>query len=243
LYILFFYFDVRFQICGELINQRSNHFHGAGILDTFSFFSGTYYTANFYTKLLIRTIKVCQQTLKRVSVYATVDLAWKQMIFLNLSGRNDWSSTLAANNRSFFYPSASVSFLFSELMKDNNILSYGKLRAGISQTGNDAGVYLINSIYPQTTLTDGYRNLNFPLAGPINGFSLGNRLGNPDLKSELTSEMEFGKDLRFIKNRIGIDFTYYDRTTTDLIWNVTLPSSTGLTTQTRNLGKVTNKGI
>ena len=176
-------------------------------------------------------------------VYATVDLAWKQMLFVNFSGRNDWSSTLAAKNRSFFYPSGSVSFVFSELMEDNSILSFGKIRAGISQTGNDAGPYQVNSIYPQTTLSDGYRNLNFPLAGPINGFSLGNRLGNEDLKSELTSEKEIGTDVRFFKNRLGVDFTYYDRSTTDLIFNVTLPASTGYLTQTRNLGKVTNKGI
>jgi hypothetical protein len=128
-------------------------------------------------------------------------------------------------------------------LKNQDILSYGKIRAGISQTGNDAAPYLVNAIYPQTSLSDGYRNLNFPLAGPINGFSLSNRLGNENLKSELTSEKEIGADLRFIKSRILVDFTYYDRTTTDEIWNVTLPSSTGFTSQTRNLGKVTNKGI
>ena len=180
-----------------------------------------------------------------VGAYATADISWKQMLFANFSGRNDWSSTLAAKNRSFFYPSASVSFLFSELLKDRmkDIVSYGKIRLGISQTGNDAGVYLVNSIYPQTVLSDGYRNLNFPLAGPINGFSLGNRLGNDNLKSELTSEKEIGADVRFFQNRLGVDFSYYDRTTTDLIWNVTLPSSTGYTSQTMNLGKVTNKGI
>jgi len=180
-----------------------------------------------------------------VGAYATADISWKQMLFANFSGRNDWSSTLPKKNRSFFYPSGSVSFLFSELLKDKmkDIISYGKIRLGIAQTGNDAGVYLVNSIYPQTVLTDGYRNLNFPLSGPINGFSLGNRLGNDNLKSELTSEKEIGAEIRFFTNRIGIDFSYYDRTTTDLIWNVTLPSSTGYTSQTMNLGKVTNNGI
>ena len=79
-----------------------------------------------------------------VGAYATVDLSWKQILFANFSGRNDWSSTLAAKNRSFFYPSGSVSFLFSELLKDKmkDIISYGKIRLGIAQTGNDAGVYL-----------------------------------------------------------------------------------------------------
>jgi len=180
-----------------------------------------------------------------VGVFGTVDLSWKQMIFVNLTGRNDWSSTLTKKNRSFFYPGASLSFVFSELIDngENNILSFGKLRMGISQTGNDAGPYLVNSIYPQTVLTDRYRNLNFPLAGSINGFSLGNRLGNPDLKAELTTEKEIGADVRFLKNRFGVDFNYYDRSTTDLIWDVTLAASTGYTSQTLNLGEVTNKGI
>ncbi|HAH26036.1 MAG TPA: SusC/RagA family TonB-linked outer membrane protein [Prolixibacteraceae bacterium] len=225
-------------VLGQTLNQRENRNQSTEVVGLS--LPGFYNLSNSAS-----TPSVAEFSSKRrlVGVFGTVDLAWKQMLFVNFSGRNDWSSTLAANNRSFFYPSGSVSFLFTELMKDHHILSFGKIRAGISQTGNDAGVYLINSIYPQTVLTDGYRNLNFPLAGPINGFSLGNRLGNPDLKSELTSEKEVGADLRFLNSRFMVDFTYYDRTTTDLIWNVTLPASTGFTSQTRNLGKVTNKGI
>ncbi len=180
-----------------------------------------------------------------VGVYGTADLSWKSMFYLNLTGRNDWSSTLAPKSRSYFYPSASMSFVFSELLKGKakEIISFGKIRAGISQTGNDAAPYLVNSIFPQTVISDGYRNLNFPLAGAINGFTLSNRLGNRDLKSELTSETEIGTELRLLNDRIGIDFTYYDRATTNQIWNVTLASSTGFTSQTRNLGKITNKGI
>lgn len=180
-----------------------------------------------------------------VGAYGTVDLSWKQLVFMNFSGRNDWSSTLPKKNRSFFYPSGSLSFVFSDLLGGGlkDIISYGKIRAGIAQTGNDASPYLVKSIYPQTVLTDGYRNLNFPLAGPINGFSLGNRLGNDDLKSELTTEKEIGAELQLFQKRIGFDLSLYDRTTTNLIWNVTLPSSTGYTSQTMNLGKVTNKGI
>ncbi len=180
-----------------------------------------------------------------VGVYGAVDLSWKQMLYLNFTGRNDWSSTLAPKNRSFFYPSVSASFVFTELLNANlrDVISFGKIRVGISQTGNDASPYLVNSIFPKTEITDGYRNLNFPLAGAINSFSLSNRLGNPDLKAELTSEKELGTSLKFLNDRIGVDFTYYDRTTTNLIWNVTLPSSAGFTSQTRNLGKVTNKGV
>ena len=225
-------------VFGQSLNQRESRSQSAQVIGLS--LPGFYNLSNSPS-----TPTVAEASSKRrlVGVFGTVDLAWKDMLFLNVQGRNDWSSTLAPKNRSFFYPSASIAFLFSEVANISDVFSFGKIKAGISQTGRDADAYLVNSIYPQTTITDGYRNLNFPLAGSINGFSLGNRLGNPDLKSELSSELELGFDIRFIDNRIGIDFTYYDKTTTDLIWNVTLPSSTGFTSQTRNLGKVTNKGI
>lgn len=225
-------------ILGQTLNQRESRNQATEVIGLS--LPGFYNLSNSAS-----TPSVAEASSKRrlLGVFGSFDIAWKQMLFVNLSGRNDWSSTLAPKNRSFFYPSGSVSFVFSELLKNQDILSFGKIRAGISQTGNDAAPYLVNAIYPQTSLSDGYRNLNFPLAGPINGFSLSNRLGNDNLKSELTSEKEIGADLRFIKSRILVDFTYYDRTTTDEIWNVTLPSSTGFTSQTRNLGKVTNKGI
>jgi hypothetical protein len=232
-------FDVN-VVLGQQVNQRESRTENAGVVGLS--LPGFYNLSNSAS-----TPVVSEAIFKRrlVGVYGTADISWKQMLYLNITGRNDWSSTLAPKNRSFFYPSVSASFVFSELLNSDlrKIISYGKLRAGISQTGNDASPYLVNSIFPQTVITDGYRNLNFPLAGGINGFSLSNRLGNPDLKSELTSEKEIGAEVRFLDNRFGFDFTYYDKTTTNLIWNVTLPSSTGFTTQTRNLGKVTNKGI
>ena len=178
-----------------------------------------------------------------VGAFGTIDLSWNQMIFLNVSGRNDWSSTLPKSNRTFFYPSTSLSFIFSELIHNKNIISYGKIRAGIAKTGNDADPYVINSVYEKPDITDNYRNLNFPLAGSINGFTLGNRIGNEKLKPEITTENEIGTDLRFFNNRIGLDFTYYNRSSTDLIWDATIPSSTGYSRQTMNLGDITNKGI
>jgi TonB-linked SusC/RagA family outer membrane protein len=227
-------------VLGQSVNQRQVRNQDAEVIGLS--LPGFYDLSNSAST---PTVSAYLSKRRLVGVFGTVDLSWKQMIFVNVSGRNDWSSTLAPKNRSFFYPSASLSFVFSELLNkgDNNLLSFGKIRAGISQTGNDANPYLVNSIYPQTNLTDGYRDLKFPLAGPINGFTLSNRLGNPDLKAELTTEKEIGADLRFFRNRIGVDFNYYDRSTTDLIWNVTLPVSTGYTSQTLNLGEVTNKGV
>jgi len=84
------------------------------------------------------------------------------MLFLNLSARNDWSSTLPANNRSFFYPSVSASFVFSELLDAKDFLDLGKIRFGIAQTGKDADPYQIYPIMVQTSHTDGYRTLDYP---------------------------------------------------------------------------------
>jgi hypothetical protein len=178
-----------------------------------------------------------------VGLYGTLDASWKDMVFINFSARNDWSSTLPKNSRSFFYPSISGSFVFTELlpgMKD--ILSFGKIRVGLSKVGNDAPVYTTNSVFTQAGLTDGYRNLNFPLAGNINGFTQGDLIGNNKLQPEITSEKEFGTELWLFSDRIIVKGTYYNRTTTDLIWPAAISSSTGFTAQTLNLGKITNKG-
>ncbi|MDP4208513.1 MAG: SusC/RagA family TonB-linked outer membrane protein [Bacteroidota bacterium] len=183
-----------------------------------------------------------------VGVYANVDISYKDFLFLNVLGRNDWSSTLPANNRSYFYPSASVSFLFSELLPSlKGILPYGKLRVGVAQTGNDADPYQLNTVFVQAAPTDGYRSLTFPLplatGGTVNGFTVSNILGNPDLKPERTIEKEIGADLRFFDSRLKFDVSYYDKVSRDLIWNVTLPRSTGFSSKTMNVGEITNKGI
>ncbi|HEX3010057.1 MAG TPA: SusC/RagA family TonB-linked outer membrane protein, partial [Bacteroidales bacterium] len=191
------------------------------------------------------TVTEVESERRLVGVYGSLDLTWNQFLNLNLSARNDWSSTLPSHNRSFFYPGVSISFAFSDLLGAGakRIISLGKIRAGIAKTGNDADPYQINSVFTQAGLTDRYRNLNFPLQGGINAFTRSNRLGNLNLEPEITTEMEVGADLRFFDSRFNIDFALYDKTITNLIWNVTLPSSTGFTSQTLNLGKITNKGI
>ncbi|WP_243347014.1 SusC/RagA family TonB-linked outer membrane protein [Parabacteroides sp. FAFU027] len=180
-----------------------------------------------------------------VGVYGSFDLGYKDWLFLNFSARNDWSSTLPVNNRSFFFPGGSLSVVFTELMGKSvqNILSYGKIRAGIAQTGNDADPYLINSVLVQTTHTDGYRSLEYPLAGSINGFSVSNRIGSDKLKPEISTDMEIGTELKFLDNRYGMDIALYNKTITDLIWQASIPASTGYTSMMMNLGKITNKGV
>lgn len=193
------------------------------------------------------TPTVTETTTKRrlVGAYGSLDLTWGGFLNLNVLARNDWSSTLPSSNRSYFYPGVSFSFTFSELLGSDfrRILTFGKIRGGIAKTGNDADPYLINSVFGQAGLTDRYRNLNFPLLNNINAFTLGNRIGNQELQPEITTENEIGADLRFFDARFNVDVTLYDKTITNLIWNATLPSSTGFTRQTLNLGEITNKGI
>lgn len=178
-----------------------------------------------------------------IGVFGNVDISYKDMLYLDISARNDWSSTLPVDNRSFFYPGASLSFVFTEVIPDNSILTFGKLRAGISQTGNDAAPYQIYSVYVPANHTDGYRDITYPLPGSINGFEISNQIGNLGLQPEISTEFEVGTELRLLDNRISIDATYYNKDITKLIWPASLTPSTGYTSQVMNLGRITNKGI
>lgn len=180
-------------------------------------------------------------------VFASAEIDYKNMLYLNLSGRNDVSSTLPKAQRSYFYPGASVSFIFTELMEDKGILSYGKIRAGAAKTGKDANPYLTYNIMSQSAIGDGYRTLEFPLTTTslktVNGFSVSNTMRNDKLKPEMTQDKEVGLDLKFLNNRLSISGTFYDKTVTDMIWASSIPNTTGYSSQIQNLGKLTNKGV
>jgi TonB-linked SusC/RagA family outer membrane protein len=176
-------------------------------------------------------------------VYMSAAFNYKKYLNLEINARNDWSSTLPEENRSFFYPGVNASFVFTEFYPEiTNIIPFGKIRANWAQVGNDANPYLIFNSFTQANYVDGYRGLDWPLGG-INALTVGNTIGNPDLKPEITSEFEIGTDLRFLNNRLGIDFTYYNKITTDLIYPVPLAYSSGYRFQTMNLGKISNKGV
>jgi len=180
-----------------------------------------------------------------IGAYAQASFSYRDYLFLNLSARNDWSSTLPEDNRSFFYPSANASFVFSELLPKSSekYLSFGKLRLGYGLTGNDAPVYVINPVYVSGSVYQPFRTFDFPLATGVNGFEVGNTIGNKSLQPEITREIEIGTDLRFLDNRISVDFTYYNRTTDNQIFSVPLSSASGYTVQYANAAEVNNKGI
>lgn len=168
------------------------------------------------------------------SAYFDGQIGYKNFLFLNITGRNDWSSTLGKNNYSFFYPSTNLSFVFTDALElSSDVLTYGKLRASYAQAGADADVYRTKGGY-------------FLSSSNFNGqrFAyVSNEIPLADLKNELTRSYEFGTELRFFKNRLGIDFTYYNASTINQIVPIQVSGATGYITRIINAGEIKNKGI
>lgn len=184
-------------------------------------------------------------SLKRLyGVYADINFSFKNYLFLGLTARNDWSSTLPEANNSFFYPSANASFVFSDALKIPEWLTYGKLRVSAAKVGNDADPYLLQSVFATGSVDDGYNNsqLNFPFNG-IPGYTVGNRIGNPELTPEFTTSYEAGMEAAFFKSRLGFDFTYYRNESRNQILALPYAGSTGYTSRITNVGSVTNRGV
>ena len=168
------------------------------------------------------------------SAYFSGELAYRNYLFLDVTGRNDWSSTLGMHNYSFFYPSVSSSFVFTDALKvPPTVLSFGKLRASYAEAGNDADPY--QTIAGYNLSTEQY-NGN-PEAAITSAIPLAN------LKNELTKSYEFGTELKFFQNRLGIDFTYYHSNTINQITPVDISLATGFATQLINAGNIENHGI
>jgi TonB-linked SusC/RagA family outer membrane protein len=179
-----------------------------------------------------------------VGMYGQFDLSYKDMLYLNVGARNDWSSTLPKDGNSYFYPAVGLSWLFSEMLPSiKNVVSYGKLRANYGVTGNDPGTYVLKSVMVAGMVDMPFGgDVTFPFGG-LNAYEVSNTIGNATLRPEMTHEIEFGADLRFLDNRIGLDVAVYKRNTKDQIMNVSIPTSTGYSAAYMNLGDVQNRGI
>ncbi len=184
-----------------------------------------------------------------MGAYAQLDLSYKGYLFLGATYRNDWSSTLPSDNRSFGYPGVNVGFVLTDAfdLGIDNILSFAKFRVSYTEVGNDAPVYRTQSIFYQAqggapqSITGNFGRLDFPLNG-IPGFTAGNTIGNPTLRPELTKEIEIGADLRFFNGRFNIDAAYFDKSSTEQIVTAAIAPSSGYTFQVLNAGEMTNKG-
>lgn len=174
---------------------------------------------------------------RTVGFFAQVGADWDNMLFLNVTGRNDIVSTMPPDNRSFFYPSVSLSWIFSELngLRGHNF--YGKLRASYAQVGAP-GTYQV-PIYYQGGSGSGFleEDIEFPFNGIV-GFRQNSTLYDPDLKPQNTNSFEVGTDLGFLNNRIRLEYTYTHQQTVDQIFSIPLAGSTGFAQIVRNAGNM-----
>jgi TonB-linked SusC/RagA family outer membrane protein len=169
---------------------------------------------------------------KRVnSVFGGVSYGFRNFLYFDVTARNDWSSTLPSSNNSYFYPSASTSFVYSEFIK-SKVLSFGKVRLSWAQVGNDTDPY---QLVTQPKIDNGF--------GSNGLFFMPASLKNPNLKPEIITSWEIGTEANFFLDRVHVDFTYYSSVTRNNIMKVTQSSTSGYATRVVNAGEIANKGI
>ncbi len=169
------------------------------------------------------------------SLYAFGQISYKNFIFLDITGRNDWSSTLPKNNNSFFYPSVNLSFVYTELQGvsiiNEKVFSFGKLRVSYAGVGNDAEPYQLETTY-ETVDNEGYGEMAF----------INRSVANLGLRPELVNSFEIGSDMKFFMNRFGLDITYYDTRSYNQITQMPISSASGYGYAIINSGIIQNKG-
>ncbi len=176
--------------------------------------------------------------LKKVfGIFGSLEASYKNKLYLTITGRNDWTSTLPQNANSYFYPAASLSYV----ALDNNDY-FLKLRGSVSTIANDTDLYRTESALAQGNSVLGFGNIILPVGG-VNGYEFAGNLGNSNLKPEKTTEYELGFETRLFKSRLNLDASFYTKKTTDLLFPRPLPTSTGYTSQTGNILDLTNKGV
>lgn len=169
-----------------------------------------------------------------IGVYGDLNIDWRDIVYLNITGRNDWTSTLPEENRSFFYPSVSLGAVLSDLFETPDWLTYAKLRASYAEVGKDAPPYSTVGVFVAPGI--------FPIQGTT-GFTKGATIASPDLRPERTTSQEIGFDLRFLQNRLGLDLTLYRANSEDMIIPVPVSNATGSSRFITNAGEIENRGI
>ncbi len=179
---------------------------------------------------------------KRInSLYGSAGVSWKNKIFLDITGRNDWSSALTlpenlkafgTEDNSYFYSSVALSGIISDMIKLPSVISFLKLRASLAQVGNDTDPFAFTQTY----------NRSEPF-GAAQIYGETSSLANLNLKPEISSAYELGTDIRFFSNRLGIDITYYQSRTKNQILNIPLSNTSGYNTRKINAGLIKNNGI
>jgi TonB-linked SusC/RagA family outer membrane protein len=167
------------------------------------------------------------------SVFGTANFGFRNWLFLNITGRNDWSSTLPIDNNSYFYPSASLSWVVSDAFGfDSKVLSFLKLRASYAEVGGTAGAYALNGVFGAGDPFNGNPSLGYTSTIPPLG-----------LKPQRKRSKEAGLEVRFFNNRLSLDAAVYRENTINQIMNIAVSRTTGFSTQTINAGNLQNQGI
>jgi hypothetical protein len=166
------------------------------------------------------------------SVFGVANFGYKNFVFLDFTGRNDWSSTLPINNNSYFYPSASLSLIVTDALHiKSDILSFMKVRASYAEVGGTANAYALNGTYTAAQPFNGQPSLNYTATIPPLG-----------LKPQNKKSKEVGLELKFFKNRLGFDAAFYKENTINQIMNIAVSNTTGFSTKTINAGNLQNMG-
>ena len=225
---------------GVNMNERASTYM-TGETDGLTFDTGYWDLSNGATKA---ELSESQSKRRLVGLFGDLTLGWDEMLYLGLTARNDWSSTLPIDANSYFYPGATLSWIFTRLIPKNDILTFGKLRLAYGKTGNDADPYYTSLRFVQGTSRAYYGTdvAKFPMSG-VNAFQASSTIGSADLKPEMTTEYEVGLNLAFLDNRINVDFSYYNRETKDQIFTLPVDPATGYAYMVTNFGNVRNRGI
>jgi TonB-linked SusC/RagA family outer membrane protein len=171
-----------------------------------------------------------------IGVFGSGTLDYKGMLFLGVTGRNDWSSTLPVENRSFFYPSVNLSWVFSETFKleNNPIINAGKIRLSAASVGKDASPYRVGNYFTGAA--------DFPF-GAVNGFRLSTTSGSLNLQPERTQSYEIGAEMGFLRNRLTLDATYFVQQSRNQITTIPVSNATGFASFVANAGVIENRGF
>ena len=195
----------------------------------------TLVVSNYYNLSNVKRVVATNNTseYRIMGLFADWSLSYDNFLYLTVTGRNDWTSTLPKENRSFFYPSVSTSWVFSENFKMPDWLNSGRVRFSVAGIGKDAYRYATSSGYV----------IGSPLSNKTLPFTLDIQTGDAKLKPERTVSYETGTELRFLKNRLSLDFTYYNNKSTDLIIPVNVDVATGYDKIYLNSGSIRNRGV
>ena len=177
---------------------------------------------------------------RSTSLYGQLSLSYKSMLYFNATARQDWTSTLPPAARLNVYPSTSLAYIFSEMISDKKILSFGKVSLSYSEVGNTPGAY--TNAFSQVNPWLGWSGFTLPYNGQT-GFFLSTTAVNPNLAAEKSKELELYIDTKFLNNRIGLEASVYKSWSDNQIMSTNLESSSGYTSASMNIGSIENRGV